>query len=113
MSELSVFENKYTCPWKHEFYVKDPPTGDGERAVCPLCGSSKTRVDFSFSADVPLATIGADPADSLDATIDATITSAARKQEEAATVVADLPRYRMLHELGRGACGVVYRVRDE
>jgi serine/threonine protein kinase len=114
MSEPSVFENKYTCPWKHEFYVKDPPTGDGDRAVCPLCGSSKTRVDLSLPADFQVATIGADPTDSIDATIDARITAEVRqKKEEAATVVADLPRYRMLRELGRGACGVVYRVRDE
>ncbi len=114
MSEPSVFENKYTCPWKHEFYVKDPPTGDGERAVCPLCGSSKTRVDLSLPTEFQVKTIGADSTDSIDATIDATITAEARqKKEEAATVVADLPRYRMLHELGRGACGVVYRVRDE
>lgn len=114
MSEPSVFENKYNCPWKHEFYVKDPPTGDGERAVCPLCGSSKTRVDLSLPAEFQVKTIGADSTDSIDATIDATITAEARqKKEEAATAVADLPRYRMLHELGRGACGVVYRVRDE
>ncbi|MFT5091252.1 MAG: serine/threonine protein kinase [Porticoccaceae bacterium] len=114
MSEPRVFENKYTCPWKHDFYVKDPPAGDGERAVCPLCGSSKTRVDLSLPAEFQVATVGADSTDSIDATIDATITAEARKQkQEAATAVADLPRYRMLHELGRGACGVVYRVRDE
>lgn len=113
MSEPSVFENKYACPWKHEFYVKDPPTGDEERAVCPLCGSSKTRVAFDFSNETPLSTIGENLTDSIDATIDATITASALKKEEAATAVARLPRYRMLHELGRGACGVVYRVRDE
>lgn len=78
MSEPSVFENKYTCPWKHEFYVKDPPTGDGERAVCPLCGSSKTRVDLSLPTEFQVKTIGADSADSIDATIDATITAEAR-----------------------------------
>ena len=114
MSKPSFFENKYICPWKHEFYVKEPPTGDGERVVCPLCGSSKTRVDFSLPAEFTPATIGEQSTDNIDETIDATITAEARqKKDEAATVVADLPRYRMMHELGRGACGVVYRVRDE
>jgi serine/threonine protein kinase len=89
--------------------VKDPPTGDGARSVCPLCGSSQTRVAFDFSNETPLRTIGEYSTDS----IDATITSTDYEKEAAASVVAELPRYRMLHELGRGACGVVYRVRDE
>lgn len=46
-------------------------------------------------------------------TVDATIAGHVDAADTESNAVAELPRYRMLNELGRGACGVVYRVRDE
>lgn len=111
MSEPAARKNTYRCAWNHAFDVATAPS-EGSRVVCPLCGSIKTRVSYEPLTPEPTTLAGESQA-SLTETVDATIAGQFAEAETGESVVAEMPRYEMLNELGRGACGVVYRVRDQ
>lgn len=120
MSESTAPKNTYRCPWSHSFEVFNPPDVEGARVVCPVCGSVRTRVTFDMTTVVATQTEVADATEELanstdsdSGTVDATIDGLHVNTEVEPSASPESPRYRMLDELGRGACGVVYRVRDE